>query len=373
MENDLKNLIAELKAEILQSRYAAAKLVNKEQLLLYFKIGEHISSELREAAWGSKPLQQISNQLQLEFPGLRGFSAGNLKKMRQFYQAYFLLFTISPSVTGQIQVGHSSIRSSVTNGTKMEQKPISPSMTDQLIISFFAISFTHHYEIISKCKIQEERFFYIEKTAAEFLGVRLLKSHIANKLFYQQGTLPNNFKGTLPKEYHKKAIQTFKDEYLLDFINIQDEDDEWDEKELEKGIVNNIKKFMMSLGNDFTFLGNQYRLIVDEQEFFIDLLFFNRKLQCLVGIELKKGKFKPEYLGKMNFYLSALDDLVKQPFENPSIGIILCREKNNKIVEYSFKDMDKAMGVATFKTTDKLPPQYAGVLPNVESLKKLLD
>ena len=142
---------------------------------------------------------------------------------------------------------------------------------------------------------------------------------------------------------------------------------------LEHEIVRNIKKFILSIGNDFAFMGNQYRLIVEEQEYFIDLLFYNRKLQCLVAFELKTGKFKPEYLGKMNFYLSALDDLIKQPFENPSIGIILCKEKSNKIVEYSFRDFNKAMGVASYKTSNELPEKYKETLPDADSLKRLLD
>ena len=191
-------------------------------------------------------------------------------------------------------------------------------------------------------------------------------------LFKQQGTLPNNFATTLPKSHKEKALQAFKDEYLLEFINIEDPDEE-DERVIENEIVRNIKKFIMSIGGDFAFMGNQYRLIVEEQEFFIDLLFYNRKLQCLVAFELKKGKFKPEYLGKMNFYLSALDDTLKQEHENPSVGIILCKEKNNKIVEYSFRDFNKAMGVATYKTSTELPEQFKEALPDSETLKKLLD
>ncbi len=184
--------------------------------------------------------------------------------------------------------------------------------------------------------------------------------------------MPNNFATTLPKSHKEKALQAFKDEYLLDFINIEDPDEE-DERVIENEIVLNIKKFIMSIGGDFAFMGNEYRLIVEEQEFFIDLLFYNRKLQCLVAFELKKGKFKPEYLGKMNFYLSALDDTLKQEHENPSVGIILCKEKNNKIVEYSFRDFNKAMGVATYKTSTELPEQFKEALPDSETLKKLLD
>ena len=185
--------------------------------------------------------------------------------------------------------------------------------------------------------------------------------------------MPNNFTHTLNNTLSNKAIRAFKDQYLLDFVNIEDADEEIDERVLEQEIVNNIKKFMMSLGTDFSFMGNQYRLNVDGDEYFIDLLFFHRGLQALIAFELKKGKFKPEYVGKMNFYLSALDDIIKQPHENPSIGIILCKEKDDKKVEYSFRDFNKPMGVSVFITTEELPEKFKDALPNPEVLKNLLD
>lgn len=184
--------------------------------------------------------------------------------------------------------------------------------------------------------------------------------------------MPNNFNQTLTDTDSHKALQCFKDEYLLDFINIEDPNLE-DEKLIENEIVRNIKKFILALGNDFAFIGNQHRIIVDSNEYFIDLLFFNRKLQALVAFDLKNGKFKPEYLGKMNFYLSALDDLIRLPHENLSIGIILCKEKNNKVVEYSFRDFNKAMGVAVYKTSNEIPEQYKDSLPDAETLKKLME
>ena len=187
------------------------------------------------------------------------------------------------------------------------------------------------------------------------------------------GALDHNFDHTLPEKWFKeKALLAFRDEMILDFVNIQDTDEEPDERVLEYEIVQNIKKFIMALGADFCFIGNQYRLIVSEEEYFIDLLFFNRALQSLVAIELKKGKFKAEYVGKMNLYLSALDEYVKQPNEKPSIGIILCREKNQKIVEFAFRDTSKPMGVITYKTYKDLPEKYKKTLPKMDDLKKLL-
>ena len=303
----------------------AARLTNQELLKLYFLIGKMLDEKVKSENWGAGVLKNISEQLQQELPGLRGFSSTNLKRMRRFYNEWKDEILIGPSATDQLESKNQSL----------SQK------------TFSTISFSHHDEIINSTSTLNQRIFYINKTAESFWSVQTLKHHLKNKLYVQEGTLPNNFEKALPAPANQKAVQIFKDEYLLDFINIEDPDEEPDERVLEHNIVSNIKKFMMSLGSDFSFMGNQYRLIVAENEFFIDLLFFNRILQCLVAFELKRGKFKPEYMGKMNFYLSALDDLIKKQHENPSIGIILCKEKENKIVEYSFRDVNKPMGVAT--------------------------
>jgi predicted nuclease of restriction endonuclease-like (RecB) superfamily len=242
-----------------------------------------------------------------------------------------------------------------------------------LLVFFFKTGFTHHCEIIAKTKSFEERIFYIERCVTEFWSVETLKYHLKSNLFASRGKLPNNFKTAISdKDLQRKALLSFKDEYLLDYINIESPDDEPDERVLESEIVNNIRKFIMSLGKDFSFIGSQYRLMVEEQEYFVDLLFFNRQLQSLIAFDLKRGNFKPEYLGKMNFYLSALDDMVRLPHEKHSIGIILCKSQNQKTVEYAFRDMTKPMGVATYKTASELPPEYKNVLPDADTLKELL-
>jgi predicted nuclease of restriction endonuclease-like (RecB) superfamily len=238
---------------------------------------------------------------------------------------------------------------------------------------FLRIGFIHHYEILLKTKSLEERFFYIQKCATEFWSKDKLIYNLRSDLFHKQGTAPNNFSTTISNaDLRQKALQSFKNEYLLDFVNIEDPDDAPDERVLESEIVLQIKKFIMALGKDFSFVGNQYRLIVEEEEYFIDLLFFNRQLQCLVAVELKRGDFKPEYLGKMNFYLSALDDFVRLPHENPSIGIILCKSQKQGIVEYAFRDMSKPMGVATYTLASELPEPYRDILPDAEILRQLL-
>ncbi|WP_461532165.1 PDDEXK nuclease domain-containing protein [Sinomicrobium sp.] len=361
MEKIDKHIIVEIKEIILRSRYRSARLVNKELVSLYFNIGKKINTTAKKEAWGSKVLEKISEELQNELPGLRGFSSGNLKKMRVFSGFWIEHLKIGSAMPNEIVLSHGAIGSALPN-----------QLPDNFAKVFFSIGFTHHFSIASKCDTFDEAWFYLQKTIVELWDYRHLEKQIKTKLFQRQGTLPNNFSTTLPKDYTEKALQTFRDEYLLDFINIE-ASDEGDERVLENGIVRNIKKFILSMGSDFAFMGNQYRLMVEGQEFFIDLLFYNRKLQCLVAFELKKGRFKPEYLGKMNFYLSVLDDTVKQEHEKPSVGIVLCKGKNDKIVEYSFRDFNKAMGVATYKTSDELPEQFKEALPDSESLKKLLD
>ncbi len=257
--------------------------------------------------------------------------------------------------------------------TNIESESISDKNQSLFLERFFSISFSHHYEIILKINNEKDRWHYINQSALHFWTVRHLRTELNNKSHLKQLNQSNNFNAVLPNELSNEAIRVFKDQYLLDFVNVEDADDEIDERVLEREIVLNIKKFLMALGSDFSFMGNQYRIIVDEDEYFIDLLFFHRGLQSLVALELKTGKFKPEYIGKMNFYLSALDDLLKKPHENSSIGIILCKEKDRKKVEYSFRDFSKPMGVATYKTSSCLPPELKDVLPDAETLKKLME
>lgn len=356
-----KATIKQLKTAILTSRYRAAVLANKELLMLYFSVGHLLSEKIKSEKWGAGVLSNLSADLQNELPGLKGFSATNLKRMRSFYEAWQSMPPIGPTLSDQLEKKPIS-RKSV----------ISPTVSDQFKTAFLSLSFSHHTEIIAKANSIEERQFYILRSAEEFWSLNTLENRIYSNYFKKQGKLPNNFNKAISNDaLREKALQAFKDEYLLDFINIEDPDTA-DEKEIENEIVRNIRKFILSIGADFAFIGNQYRLEVEDDEFFVDLLFYNRNLQCLVAFDLKKGKFKPEYLGKMNFYLSALDDMIKQPHENPSIGIILCKSKTDKVVEFSFRDFTKAMGVATYKASKELPAKYKGILPDAKTLKKLL-
>jgi len=364
-------LIRKVKEEILSSRYVAAKLVNKESLVLYFKVGKLIHLRIEKELWGTKVIETISRDLQKNLQGLSGFSTTNLKYMKQFYETYSFL-EISQSPTDQINLSKKLISQSSTDQIKPSKIGASRKISPDFIRYFFSISFTHHYKIISKTKSWEEMSFYLEQSSKNSWTVETLTHNLESELFKKKGKNSNNFKTRLPKELQEKAIQAFRDEYLLDFINIQNPN-EINERVVEHEIINNLKQFLLTLGKEFAFMGNQFRLLVEEDEAFVDLLFFHRSLRCLIAIDLKAGKFKPEYAGKMNFYLNALNKQVKLSDENPSIGIILCKEKNNTIVEYSLADINKPIGVSTYKLTSKLPQKLKKYLPKPDDLMNIIN
>jgi predicted nuclease of restriction endonuclease-like (RecB) superfamily len=350
--------ITELKQSIIQSRYQAARLANREQLSLYLRTGQMLTQKIDAEKWGAKVIEQISADLQKQLPGLKGFSYRNLMKMKQFYVDYQPLSMLPLAMAELANMNGDAFMPSVT-----------AELPTEAFEAFWLISFSHHIVLLGKCKILEERLFYMAQAASQYWSITVLEHQIDAGLFQKQGRLPNNFSKTLPDTLKPSALQVFKDEYLLDFISIDDGDDE---RDIENKVVAEIRDFILRMGKGFSFIGNQYRVELDGEEFFIDLLFFNRHLQSLCAFELKKGKFKPEYTGQLNFYLNVLDEKIKLPHENSSIGIVLCKEKNNTVVEFSVKSIDKAMGVATFKTTKQMPNEIKKVLPDSDELGKLL-
>ena len=386
-----KSIIDTIKTAILESQYKAAKAVNTVQLSLYFSIGKYVSEHTRKGFWGTGALEYISEQLQRELPGLRGFSASNLKQMRGFYEEW-----TSDSLSDDCNLTFMNVelQSADSNSTVMrdelEETTEHIYSTDAIVefsrLSnygeeftkyFLVISFTHHRFIMSMVKDIEARLFYIELAAKESLSVRALQKAIQLDEYKHRGAMPNNFVQTLPASQQAlKAIGMFKDEYLLDFINVEElgvrDVEDIDERVVEQQIVQNIKRFIMTFGRDFAFLGSQYQVEALGHTHFIDLLFYHRELSCLVAIELKTGSFKNAYLGQLNAYLNILDDFVRKPNENPSIGIILCKDVDKTYAEYMVRTYDKPMGVATFRTADEMPEPLRKALPNIEELKKLL-
>lgn len=362
--SDILSAVQAIKSAIVSSRYIAARLANREQLSLYFNIGEFISKNSRIAQWGSNAIASISKMLQQELPGLRGFSETGIKRMRTFYEGWAKYLSNRPITSDDLNQSYASL--TLTN------RPIAlDDFSNQESEWFLSIGFSHHYEILIKSKSLQERLYYIRRCATEFWSVEKLR-YMMKTAPYSSELSSNTFDVTIKDtDLRASALHAFKDEYLLDFINIEDPDI-FDERVLENQIVHNIKSFIMAFGKDFAFMGNQYRVIVSGKEYFIDLLFYHRKLRCLVAIELKKNEFKAEYAGKLNLYLSALDEYVRNPDENPSIGIILCRDKDEKTVRFAFRGITTPMGVAIYKTADELPPEIRSALPAPEELKKLL-
>lgn len=379
-ENAYKGLTAELKlavqaikGAILQSQSRAARMISGTQLSLYFGVGLYVSENSREGTWGTGAIKTISEQLRRELPGLRGFSEESIKKMRTFAEFWTQYLNRSPMAT---ELTLENARASITHDYFSLAK-WSPMATEINRDEFLGISFSHHMEILHKTKDINEVLFCIHETVVHQWDKYTLRDVLKAGIPQPEHVAPNNFAQTMPSTRQAiKAIRMFKDEYLLDYINVEDidaQEEDVDERLVEQRIIHNIKRFIMTLGRDFTFVGNQYHLEVYGEEMWSDLLFFNRELNALVAIELKVGKFKPSYLGQLFAYLQVLDDKVRKPHENPSIGIVLCKSANQAYAEYAVRDYNKPMGVATYKTFSDMPKEMQKTLPDIEELKKLMD
>jgi len=373
--NNYLQLIQDIKLRIAHSRYIAARLANQEQLKLYLSVGALIDRKIQEQQWGTNVISQIALDLKKELPELRGFSDRNLRKMRQFYQAYSVE-EIWPLLTAKLQSADNVmdiIWRSSTAKLKPTENGISQAVAthsdDWVLSSFMGITFTHHVLLLNKCQGYEERLFYMRRAATEFWTVDTLEHYIKEDLFRQNGKLNHNFDTTIHADASPNAGDFFKDQYLLDFLQLQDDDNE---SKIENSIVSNITEFILKMGKGFAFIGNQFRLEVEGHEFSIDLLFYNRILRRLVAFEIKKDRFKPEYTGQLHFYLNVLDDKIRLKDELPSIGIILCKEKQDAIVQYSIRNMNTPMGVATFMNSNEPPVEIQQVLPDSDQLRKLI-
>lgn len=370
MTAELTSAIKTIKTAILQSQYRAAKSVNREQLSLYYSIGKFVSENSREGKWGSGVIESISQMLQKELPGLRGFSASSIKNMRQFYEQWKVL-TIRQPLAGELQDGDDEHLINTSQLLDINRQPLAGELD---LLDFFDLGFTHHMEIIAKTKTMEERVFYIHQAATMHWDKYTLRDMLKADLFHHQAKISNNFLQTIPKQQALRAIEMFKDEYLLDFINVEElgvnDIQDIDERVMEHSIVLNIKNFIMTFGKSFTYYGHQVHYEKLGHDHWIDLLFFNRELRALVVVELKKGEFKSSYLGQLATYLRILDDDERLPGENPSIGIILCKNADKAYIEYVLQDYNKPMGVATYKITQE---RLRELLPPEEDMKRLME
>lgn len=330
-DQNFTTFVKDIKSKILSSQYEALKSVNKELINLYWDIGKDIVIKQEAFGWGKSVVKNLSQELQKEFVGMKGFSVQNLWNMRQLYLEY------KDNVKLQPLVGE--------------------------------ISWTKNVIIFQKCKDASQREFYIKMVIKFGWTKDLLINNIENQSYEKYLLNQTNFDNTVVEKYKNQAILSVKDEYNFDFLALGTEHSEY---ELEIGLINKIREFLAQMGTDYTFVGNQYKLEIDDEEYFVDLLLYHRGLKSLIAIELKIGKFKPEYAGKMNFYLSALNDTVKLPDENPSIGIIICKEKKRTTVEYALKDSNQPIGVATYKLTGTLPQDMKGLLPTSKEIEEKL-
>jgi predicted nuclease of restriction endonuclease-like (RecB) superfamily len=329
---DYPRLLTEIKERIRSAQYEALKTVNKELVGLYWDIGRMIVDRQDVEGWGKAVVEQLAADLRTEFPGVGGFSASNLWRMKAFFEAYTGLEKLAPLVR--------------------------------------EIGWSHNLAILERCKDPLEREFYLRMTRKFGWSKNVLIHQIDNQSYEKSLLGQTNFDQALTPELRAQAKLAVKDEYTFDFLELGEEHSE---RELERALIARIEDFLRAMGGMFAFMGSQYRLEVDGKEFFIDLLLFHRRLRCLVAIELKVGEFLPEFVGKMQFYLAALDRQVRQEDENPSIGIILCKEKSRTIVEYALHDARKPIGVATYEITKTLPKALKGQLPSPKDIAHLLE
>lgn len=373
----IEQAVGAIKRAILRAQAQMAKSGNAALLSLNYGIGRYVSLNSRDGFWGTGAIETLSQRLQQELPGLRGFSAENIKKMRRFFEQWAMLTNRSPMATDLQLTENKAEGGEEVGEMALLTANRSPMATDLSLDEFVGISFTHHMEILSKTSTLEERIFYIHQSNQHQWNKYELRKHLSDDLFHHQGRLPNNFTETIADERRSlKAIGMFKDEYLLDFVNIEElgaKSVDVDERIIEQSIVNNIRDFIIRFGKDFIFMGNQYRVVLEGEEMFIDLLFFSRELASMVAVELKYGKFKSSYLGQLCAYLQALDLTVKKPHENPSIGIVLCKEMNEAFVDIVVRSYDNPMGVATYKTKQDMPENLKKALPDLDEMKALLN
>lgn len=335
----MENNFIEIAQLIKQARNNVLKTVNTELINLYWNVGLYISTKIKNAEWGDKTVSELADFLQKNHSELKGFTITGLYRMVKFYEIYHNTVIVA-SARQQLQDADNQKDKIVA---AVRQQFESEDIRDSILAK---ISWTHHRTIFSRCDTDEERMFYIKLSIQENYSVREVDRQISSSLF-ERAMTSEKTKSVIQSESKTDIEQVFKDSYVFDFLNLPDQHSEGD---LQKGLLLKMKDFVLELGRDFIFISEEYKLMVGSSDFYIDLLFYHRSLQCLVAFELKAGKFKPEHIGQLNFYLEALDRDVKKEHENPSIGILLCKDKDNQVVEYSLSRSLSPTMVAKYRT-----------------------
>lgn len=348
--------LQEIKDKITRARIKASLAASRELILFYWELGESISRKLSENQWGAKVIDQLAIDLKNEFPGIQGFSRRNLYYIKKFYE-FFISFSdekqIVPRSGAQIESGI------VPQDGAQTIPPIVHHIGGQ-------IPWSHIKIVLDKLSDPKEALFYLQQTIENGWNRDVLALQIKSGLYGRHGKAITNFKNTLPASQSDLAQQTLKDPYTFDFLTLTQP---FNERDIENQLINHIKKFLLELGKGFAFMGQQYHLQVGDSDYYLDLLFYHVKLKCYVVVELKNTKFIPEYAGKLNFYLSAVDSMLKSNDDNPTIGILLCRDKNKIETEFALRDINKPMGVSEFILTENLPENLKGSMPTVDEIE----
>ena len=358
MNQNYFNWIQDIKFRIRSAQLKASVAVITEMIRLYWDIGKSIVEKQTAHSWGSKVVEQMAKDLKNELPDTNGFSRSNLFAMRKFYHFYKDVEIVFP-------------KQNLSQNVEFQDDKIVQQVDGQLNENSILckIPWQHHISILSKCKKYEEAIFYINQTIQNNWSRNVLEIQLNSKLIERQGKAPNNFEHTLPKHQSDLAKEIFKDPYKFDFLTIESE---IQELQLEKQLTDNITSFLLELGKGFAFVGRQYPLLVGNKERKLDLLFYHLKMHCYIVIDLKMEDFEPEFAGKMNYYLTAVDKQVKTEQDNPSIGIILCKSKDKIEVEYALQDINKPMGISAFLFSE-LPLNLKKNMPTVEELENQLN
>jgi predicted nuclease of restriction endonuclease-like (RecB) superfamily len=339
LNKDYVKTLLDLKKKIQEAQIKATVAANRELIKLYWYIGKTISQRQKESAWGSSVIEHLAKDMQNSFPGLEGFSRTNIFRMKAFFEAYEKV----PQTVGQL-----------------ESLPI------------FDIPWGHNAVLIAKIKDFKLKIWYAQQTIENGWSRNTLETWIKSKLHDRKGKAITNFSKTLSIPHSDMAQQSLKDPYLFDFLTLRDD---YVEHELEQGLIDHVQQFLLELGQGFAFVSRQYHLQIDSQDFYIDLLFYHFKLRCFVVIELKSTAFKPEYAGQLNFYLSAVDDLLRESEDKPTIGLLLCKTKNNIVAEYALRGINKPIGVADYETKiiKNLPKNLKSSLPTIKEIEAELE
>jgi len=357
--NEYKEWIVEVKQKIRSTQIKAAIAVNSALIEFYWDLGKMLSEKIKQSNWGDKILENVSIDLREEFPDMKGFSVSNLKTCKLFYD----YFSNSSQLVNQQQ--NNLIGSLPAN--QLQDSDKEENIIGQQVIA--QIPWGHIKVIITKIKDINEAFFFIQKTKENNWSRDTLALQIKSDLYARQGKAITNFTNTLPAPNSDLAQQTLKDPYIFDFLQLAED---YKERDIENRLTQHIIRFLLELGKGFAFVGRQYNMLLNEKEYFIDLLFYHIPMQCYVVVELKNKDFEPEFTGKLNFYLTLIDKTLKRPNENPTIGILLCRGKDNLEVEYALQDIYKPMGVSEFKLNKLLPDNLKSSLPSIEELEEQL-